>query len=358
MSGNHTLKNKILSRYYSENLPASYSNPSKLKLYTKFPQKKIKQALRGSDAYTLHKPIIKKFVRRNVIISGKGEEIQADLIDTQHLAKFNNGIKYILTAIDVFSKYAWAFPIKSKKGEEVSKMLEKIFSTPRGRKFKFFHTDKGAEFYNKYVKELLLKKKIKHFSTFNDEMKASVIERFNRTLKIKLWKLFTKTGSLHFINTLPKLIHSYNNTIHNTIRTEPANVNQGNMEKIWWNIYGLPDLDKKKPKYKIDDYVRITSYKKVFDKGYIPSWREEIFKIKKIYRTKPTTYKVVDLNNEEIDGTFYSQELQHVDLPEEYKIEKIIRSRGTGKNKELLVKWKGYDDNFNSWIKASDVKTL
>ncbi len=360
MNGIHTnqKKKKILSRYYSEQLPASYSYPSKLKQYTQFSRKDIKQALQGSDAYTLHKPIIKKFLRRKVIISGKGEEIQVDLIDTQHLGKYNKGVKYILTAIDVFSKYAWAFPIKNKKGEEIVKVLKKILSTPQGKKFRFMHTDRGTEFYNKYVKDMLKKNNIQHFSTFNDEMKASIVERFNRTLKIKLWKLFTKSGSLHFISSLPKLIESYNNTIHDTLRTEPTNVNRENMEKIWWRIYGLPDLRDRKSKYEIGDYVRITSYKKIFDKGYIPSWREEIFKIKNIIQTKPITYKVEDLNNEEIDGSFYSKELQHIDLPEEYKIEKIIKSRGTGRNKEVFVKWKGYSDNFNSWIKASDIKTL
>ena len=355
--GNHGPQNKILSRYYSENKPASYSGINKLKKYLKFSTTKIKKALYASDAYTLHKPIKQNFKRRPVTISSNNEELQIDLIDVHHLQKENKGNKFILTAIDVFSKFAWAFPIKSKKGIEIVQILKKILSSKEGKKFRYLHTDRGSEFYNVNVKKFLKEKKIKHFSTYNDEMKASIIERFNRTLKIKLWKYFTKTGKFNYLFVLPKLVESYNNTYHSSIKTEPNKINKENKEKIWWNIYGLPDLSINTPKFKNGDFVRITSYKMTFDKGYVPSWREEIFKIERKLNTNPITYKVVDLNNEEIEGVFYDEELQHVILPNEFKIEKIIKSRGKGKRKEILVKWKGYSDKFNSWIKASELQT-
>ncbi len=356
--GIHGNKNKILSQFYSEDKPASYSGINKLKKYSKFSKKEIENALYDSDAYTLHKPIKRNFKRRPVIISSNNEELQMDLIDVHHLQKENKGNKFILTAIDVFSKFAWAFPLKSKKGIEIVQILKKILNSKEGKKIRYLHTDKGTEFYNMNVKNLLKTKNITHFSTYNDEMKASIIERFNRTLKMKLWKYFTKTGKFNYIDVLPKLINSYNNTYHSTIKTEPTKINQKNKEKIWWNIYGLPDLPIYNPKFKNGDYVRITSYKMTFDKGYIPTWKEEIFKIKKKLNTNPITYKVVDLNDEEIEGSFYNEELQHVDLPKEFKIEKIIKSHGKGKNKKIFVKWKGYSDSFNSWIKASELQTL
>ncbi len=309
---NNNKVNKILKRAYSIPKQASFSGINKLLKHTNFSKKNVTTALRDSDAYSLHKPIIRKFQRRKVITSGNEYQLQADLIDMQHLKKENKGYKFILTAIDVFSKYAWAFPLKSKKGTEVAYNLKKIFQTDKGKNIKYFQTDKGTEFYNANVKKLLKDKNINHFSTFNDEMKASIIERFNRTLKIQLWKYFTNSQQFNYLQVLPKFVNSYNNTYHNTIKEAPSNVNINNMEKIWWNTYDLPDLKMNPQKFNIGDYVRITSYKMTFDKGYIPVWREEIFKINKILNTNPITYKVEDLNNENIEGTFYSEELQHV----------------------------------------------
>ncbi len=355
---NNKIKEKILNRVYSIEKPASFSGINKLKKHTNFSKKNIKSALFDSDAYTLHKPITRKYKRRKVTTSGNEYQIQADLIDMQHLKKENKGYKFILTAIDVFSRYAWAYPLKSKKGNEVASVLKRIFQTTKGKNTKYFQTDKGTEFYNANVKKLLKEKNIHHFSTYNDEMKSSIVERFNRTLKIRLWKYFTNSQQFNYLDALPKFINSYNNTYHNTIKLTPSSVNNENMEKIWWNIYDLPDLITKKQKFNVGDYVRITSYKMTFDKGYIPIWREEIFKIIKKLNTTPITYKVQDLNNENIEGSFYSEELQHVNLPKEFKIEKIIRSRGTGKNREIFVKWKGYSNNFNSWIKATELNAL
>ena len=112
-----------------------------------------------------------------------------------------------------------------------------------------------------------------------------------------------------------------------------------------------PDIDFKKevnnkdPKFKIDDHVRISKYKNIFAKGYMPNWSEEIFMISKIKNTVSWTYIINDLHGEEIIGTFYEKELKKTNQ-KEFRVEKVIKRKG-GK---LYAKWKGYDNSFNSWI--------
>ena len=106
----------------------------------------------------------------------------------------------------------------------------------------------------------------------------------------------------------------------------------------------------KNPKFKVGDHVRISKYKNIFAKGYMPNWSEEIFIIKKIKNTVPWTYVINDLNGEEITGTFYENELQGTSQ-QEFRIEKVIKRKGD----KLYVKWKGYDNSFNSWIDKKDI---
>ena len=126
-----------------------------------------------------------------------------------------------------------------------------------------------------------------------------------------------------------------------------------NYGKVYFNLYG--DLtESQKPTFKIGDTVRISKYKrKTFDKGYTPNWTEEVFVISEIQPTDPITYKIKDLNGEEIGGTFYGEELQKTDQTI-YRIEKVIRKT----KDKALVKWKGYPAEFNSWIPLKDLQSL
>ena len=106
----------------------------------------------------------------------------------------------------------------------------------------------------------------------------------------------------------------------------------------------------KDPKFKVGDRVRISKYKNIFAKGYTPNWSEEVFVIKKVKNTVPWTYVINDLNGEEIMGIFYEKELQKTSR-EEFRIEKVIKRKGD----KMYVKWKGYDNSFNSWIDKKDL---
>ena len=200
----------------------------------------------------------------------------------QKFNKWNKGYRYFLMVLDLFSKYGWIVPLKDKKGETVTKAFKTIFK--EGRKPQYLWTDKGKEYYNKYLKELLKKDNITLYSTENEE-KSSVCERWNRTIKTKMWKQFTVQGNTAYLDILPKILKQYNNTKHSSIKMAPAQAStKKNQSAVYFNLYGNMEQLSSKPKFKVGDKVRISNYKrKVFDKGYTPNWTEEIFVVDKIY---------------------------------------------------------------------------
>ena len=272
----------------------------------------------------------------------------------QQFSKWNKGYRYLLMVIDVFSKYGWIVPLKDKKGESVTEAFKSIFK--EGRRPQYLWVDKGKEFYNKNLKDLLEKNGIHMYSTENEE-KSSVVERWNRTIKSKMWKQFTVQGNTMYLDMLPKILKQYNNTKHSSIKMTPVEASKKSNEgTVYFNLYGDTETLKHKPKFKVGDKVRISKYKRnVFDKGYTPNWTEEAFIVDKIQYTNPFTYKLKDLNDEEIQGSFYEPELLKA-KQDIFRIDKVIRR--DYKKKQALVKWKGYSDKFNSWIPLKDIKNI
>ena len=204
-------------------------------------------------------------------------------------------------------------PLKTKNGSEVSKAFQSIFKKNKPKKL---WVDKGKEYYNKNVLDLLAKNSIEIYSTENEE-NSSVCERWNRTIKEKMYKRFTMQNNTVYINILPKILASYNNSKNRSIVMTPNIAKKPeNYRKVYWNLYGDLRAERSdKPAFKIGNTVRISKYKrKTFDKGYTPNWTEEVFLIDEIRPTDPITYKIEDLNSEEIEGTFYREELQKTDI--------------------------------------------
>ena len=316
--------------------------------------RRVKKKLAKKLADELHKPLKRNFTRRRVIVNHIDEIWCSDLVEMQQFSKWNKGYRYLLMVLDVFSKYGWIIPLKDKKGETVMNAFKIILK--EGRKPHYLWTDKGKEYYNKHVKELLDKNKITLYSTENEE-KSSVCERWNRTIKTRMWKQFTVQGNTQYLDMLPKLVKQYNNTKHSSIKMKPIEASKRENEgTVYFNLYGDMETLKQKPKFKIGDMVRISKYKrKVFDKGYTPNWSEEVFTVDKIQYTNPITYKLKDLRGEDIQGSFYELELLEA-KQDVFRIDKIIRR--DYKKKQALVSWKGYSDDFNSWIPIKDLKNI
>ena len=177
----------------------------------------------------------------------------------QAFSKFNRGIKYLLVVIDVFSKYGYLVPLKDKTGKSVASALKTIFKERQPEKML---VDKGKEFYNKDVKEL-----IELYSTENKE-KSSVVERWIRTMKERMCKYFMDNNTNHYVDILPDLVEDYNNTRHSSIKMTPVEASKKKNElTVWRNLY--PDhleIRDIKPKFSVGDKVRISKKKKTFEK--------------------------------------------------------------------------------------------
>ena len=254
-------------------------------------------------AEELHKPIIRKFEKRKVHAAFKDNIWGAELADMQLLSKYNKGIRFLLCVIVIFSKYAWVVPLKDKKGISTVKAFQIILKQSNSRKPNKRWVDKGSEFYNAYFKKWLRNNDIVMHSTHN-EGKSVVAERFIRTIKSKIYKYMTSISKNVYIDKLDDIVDEYNNTYHTTIIMKPIDVKDNtyiNVDK---------EINNKDPKFKVGDRVRISKYKNIFDKGYMPNWSEEVFVIKKVKNTVRWTYVINDLNGEEIIGTFYEKELQ------------------------------------------------
>ena len=147
-----------------------------------------------------------------------------------------------------------------------------------------------------------------------------------------------------YIDKLDDIVDEYNNTYHRTIKMKPIDL-KSNTYIDSMELHSEKKVNDKDPKFRVGDHVRISEYKNIFANGYIPNCSEEIIVITKIKNTVPWTYVIHDLNGEEIIGSFYKKELQRTNQ-KEFRIEKVIKRKGD----KLYVKWKGYDNSFNSWI--------
>jgi len=297
-------------------------------------------------AEELHKPVIKNFPKRKVYVNGIYKIWAADLVDMQAFSKFNRGVKYLLTVIDVFLNYGWMLPLKDKTGVSVAKALKEMF---KQRKPEKLWTDKGKEFYNKHVRNL----GVELYSTENEE-KSSVAERWKRTMKEKMFKYFMANNTNKYIDVLDDFVDKYN-TRHTSMNMTPVEASKIiNTITVYRNLYPA-DLKRRpiRAKFKIGDKIRILKKKKLFENGFTPNWTEEVFTVSNIQRTDPITYKKTDYNGEDIQGTFYEQELQKTSQ-EVFRIVKIVKK---GKTKSL-VKWRGYPESFYSWVDNKDLIKL
>ena len=253
----------------------------------------------------LRKSIMKKLKKRKVYSQLKDNIWGVDLADMQSLSRKTKGIKYLLCVIDLYSKYAFVILLKDKKGISILNAFDKIIKKYNRKPNKIW-VDQGGEFYNNIFKKWLSDNDIIMYSTYN-EGKSVVAKRFIRTLKSKLYKHMTSIGKNVYYDVLDDVVNKYNNTKHSTIKMKPIDVRDNKRVDI-------DEHNEKRSRFKVGDRVRISKFKNIFAKGYTPNWSKEIFIVNKINDTVPYTYNLKDLNDEEIIGSFYDQELQKTKL--------------------------------------------
>lgn len=376
---NHT--DYLRELYYTPGKPGAYAGPEKLYQAVKqegkykIGRQRIRQFLNNEDSYCLYKPIRKTFPRSKVIVNTIDSMWDGDLADVSNIASHNDGYKFLLVLIDIFSRYLFIVPLKNKHHQNIVDGLKLVFQ--KRRKPNTLRTDKGSEFKNRWVKAFLKKEEIHAIYTQN-ETKANYAERVIRTMKNLMYRYFMKNRTYRFINILQDLVKSYNKRPHRSLGgNAPANVNKENADEIRLESYlsGKTKLDvnqsktlgrskekkRAKPffKFKIGDDVRLSQLKHPFQRDYQQIWTEEFFKVNERYkRGQIPVYKLKDLAGDPIEGTFYESELQKVIKSEDvsYRVEKILKRRRHGKTQEVYVKWEGWPKKFNSWIPESSLE--
>ena len=358
--------------FYDPRHPASFSGPEKLHYFTqkdgkfKLSKYQVKKWLQQQEPYSLQRPTRKRFQRAAVNVSGLDDQWDMDLMDMTKYVKENNDMAFVLVVIDIFSKFLWLRSLKDKRGSTVSIALADIFKT--GRQPNRIRSDKGQEFKAKPVQMLLQRRGIKHIFAQNTEVKANYAERVIKTIKTKITRYFTYKQSYRYIDKLQQFATSYNKTHHSTIDKEPISVNKNNEEEVRLSTF-LSNEKRQKPvlktrrifRFKTGDRVRITYLTNLFMREYDSKWSGEIFTIsKRFLRDNIPMYKLKDYYGDDITGSFYQPELAKVVVKDAdvWKIEQVLKTRGTGRNKQLYVKWLYWPKKFNSWINASHAHNL
>ena len=329
--------------------------------------------LKSQPAYTLFRPAPHKkgvHQRAKIVTSGIDEQWQADLADMSNWQRENKGYRYILTVLDVMSRFAFARPIKHKNGQEVAEALEDIFTESKRHPKFYLQTDEGKEFFNKHVKELASKYGFSQFHTYDRDIKAAMVERFNRTLKEMIWRYFTWTNTRKWVTNsqredmLAKFVNAYNHRQHTTLGMSPLQAMKHDQNELYDSTIGKhlkwkqrKRLERDYSNIKVGDFVLVNTAKKTFEKGVAPKWTREVFKVINVDMSSPRlSYKLEDMDGEEVKGMFVSNQLQKVTDPtnQPLMIEKVVKRRGD----QVLVKYLGNGDKFNTWVHKSQVKDL
>ena len=255
-------------------------------VYTVFDKKSKGSGVANNDikqnlqlAEELYKPFIRNFKKRTVYSGFKDNIWGADLADMQSLSKYKKGIKYLLYAIDLFSKYAWVIPIKNIKGITITNAFQNILDDSDRKPCKIW-VGIGSLFYNNSFKKWLKDNDVEIYSIHN-KVKLVLAERFIRTLKNKIFKHMTGISKNIYFDVLDDNVNKYNNTVHRTFKMKPIDIKDNTC------VDSKKEINDKDPKFKVGDHVRISKYKNTFAKGYTPNWSEEVFVVNKIRNTAP-----------------------------------------------------------------------
>ena len=354
-------KTLLIEKWRNPAYKGSLQGPYRFAREYKLKPKDVISYLKGRDGYTLHKQPRRRFKRRKIVASTINAQWVGDLLDLQKLSDYNDNYKYILFYIDVVSRKLYGEPTLSKSADSILEATKVIFNREKLKPLKI-QFDKGGEIQNNKVKKYFKDEKIKLFYTEDDVNKGALIERSNRNMKRIIHAYLTEFHTRRYLDVLQKIIKSYNDTYHSSIGMSPNEVNKKNvMQAIYHKLSKPPFNDK--PAFAIGDYVRLLGHKGIFDRGYDVLWGEEIHRVKTVLRTVPLTYRVEDLKNELVEGSFYKEELQRVKYPDQFFIEKVLDYRVVkDKNKkpvnEVLVRWLGYPAKFDQWLPEKDVKGL
>jgi hypothetical protein len=299
-------------------------------------------------AKEIHRPVKRKFDRRSILAVSPNDIWSMDLLDVANIKDDNDGVTFLLIIIDVYSRYAYAFPLKSKTPRAILTVMRTLKELPNN-----IWTDEGSEFYNKEFAKFCKEHDINHYHTYSG-IKSAFAERFNRTLREMIYKYFTQHNTDEYLSALDDFIKIYNNKVHSRTKQAPKHVYEGKAKP-----HQRIAFINAEPKFEVGEYVRVSKVKKTFEKGYTARWSKEVFKVSNIDTLQyPTMYELEDLQGETIKGKFYEDEMQSTELQDFAIVEKILDTKTVKRKKMYLVKYDGYGDKFNEWISEHQLEQL
>lgn len=349
--------------YFDEKNPNSYGSVSKLYKAAKainpnITLKNTENWLQHQFEYTLYKQTRKNFTRNRIYASFIDEIWEIDSLHYANYSRYNNGYKYLIMIIDVFSKYLRVIPVTSLKSNEMIPKFEMLFKKTKPTRIR---SDRGLEFTNKHFVALCQKYHIRFYTTTNQTKKCAIVERVNRTIRNKIRSFMAHTGKYRYIDALKNIVKSYNHSIHRTINMKPIDVDESDEKIVFKNLYGHPNMlsimkIKQSPKkYELGDEVRQKFDEKLMDKGYIQKWSDIVYKVSKVHDKLIKPQYSVEYNGIPLRRRFYPEELQLVKTTPStrWPIEKILRKRRINNVEEVLVRYRGFGPEHDQWIPQS-----
>lgn len=316
--GDRALLTLVKSLYLNpKNVSTAFASPYRIYKYLKKANYKISltrvvRAMEHIVPYQLHKESRARFKRQPVLARGQNELHQADLVDLSRIKKFNNGRCFVLNVIDVFSKRVSLVSLLSKSNTQVIKGFEQVYSKRQlPRKLQ---TDQGMEFFGKQTSKWLHNKGIIHYASFSI-FKAAIVERSNKSFLSVLHRYFTAHNTKRYIEFLPKLEDMLNNRYHRSIKMTPNQVNHQNESQVFNNLYSAYFKKRKSPApLPIGSKVRVSKYRSIFSKKYLPAFSGETFMIDSVRPRKNGIheYYLIDGAKNPILGKYYLSDLSLV----------------------------------------------
>lgn len=368
-------KRQILDHFYKDiHFPSAYTSliplyKEAVKIRGDISKNDVQKYLESQQTYTLHRRAVRRYPTLPTLAPGLHTEWQADLAVFDRISRKNRGYKYLLVCIDTLSRQIFVEPVKGKSAPNMVKAFDRIFTRPGIHIPWKIKTDQGKEFLAKKVQEYFKGKEVQHYCMYNPRFHAGMAERANRTIKERLYRYFTERKTQNWTGVIQEIVDGINHSYNASIGMRPVDVNFKNAEKVRKTleqkaIEKFQNKRGKKKKFEVGDAVRIEKHKHIFQKGFLPNFTSEIFFIERIRDNvpyQPISYRIRDGNGELIKGWFYSHDFSRfrqkkTSMDSEqpvYDIEKIIRKRKKEGREYLYVKWKGYGEEYNSWIPAS-----
>lgn len=345
----------FVKRYTNPRSKLSFSGKNIIRRYSNITNTKLVNKLSRIPTYVLHREAKKPKTYNPFILYRKRVLLQADLIDMQSLSKANQEKKYILIVCDAFTRKCWASALANKTSELVLTEFKNMYSDIGS--FERLMTDAGTEFLSKKFTSFLKKHDI-GFTRGNPH--APHVERLNRTIQNKLFRYMTENETEKWIDILDDIVFAYNARYHRMIKMSPNDAEkEKNKNLVISNLsvyYDKAIKKRKKPKFKINDIVSIQKLNNVFAKGYHQVFTDHLYKITEVHTKLPIPmYSLSEYDgSEKIEGRFYANELQLANF-EVYKVEKIKKERVKNGVREVLVKWKGWPEKYNSWEPKTNI---